>query len=77
MARDELVASFFKYSLLSFGYHPQWLPNPFLLGVAFVSSILSSLESGKWVLYAMKAKLFHDVHFVYVVDAFITLNIKP
>ena len=33
---------------------------------------------GKWklIVYVLKAYLFHDLNFVYVVEAFITLNWK-
>ena len=30
----------------------------------------------KWIIYIKRAYLFHDFYFVYVVEAFITLNLK-
>ena len=50
--------------MLSFGIHPQWQHGPLLEGIAYVFSILSSLESGKWIAYVIKAYLLCDVYFV-------------
>ena len=32
------------------------------------------IAHGKWILYVIKVYIIHDLNFVYVVEAFITLN---
>ena len=34
------------------------------------------IDNGKRIIHVIKVYLFHDLYFVYVVEAFITLNCK-
>ena len=46
------------------------------LGSTIIVQMLKDFLNGKWkwIVHVIKVYLFHDMHFIYVVEAFITLN---